>query len=208
MSRPRGARDADYELKRAALLRRVSARLGRRNETRPSLRQLAEAAEVTAPTLRHYFGGRDEIVAAVFAEHRRLGDRFIREAAEPVGGLEESVRSFLHNLLQGLQRGPLGEVFAVGFVEGLLNEKLGPACLASMIDPAVEALSHRLEIHQGRGEMRLASARNAALMLIAPLVVACHHQAQMFGAAGNPLDLNALAADMAEAFVRAYGPSN
>lgn len=207
MPRPRGARDADYELKRAALLRRVSARLARRNETRPSLRQLAEAADVTAPTLRHYFGGRDEIVAAVFAEHRRLGDRFIREAAEPAGDLRGSVGAFLTTLLQGLQRGPLGEVFAVGFLEGLLNEKLGPLCLSSMIDPAVDALSSRLAAHQARGEMRPGSARNAALMLIAPLVVAGHHQGQMFGAAANPLDLDLLVADMTEAFVRAYGTS-
>jgi AcrR family transcriptional regulator len=204
MPRPRGARDADYELKRAALLRRVSARLARRNDTRPSLRQLAEAAEVTAPTLRHYFGGRDEIVAAVFGEYRRLGERFIAEAAEPAGDLAMSVRAFLKDLLQGLQRGPLGEVLAVGFVEGLLNEKLGPVCLASMVDPAVEALARRLEAHQARGEMRPADTRHAALMLISPLLVAAHHQTQMFGAADNPLDFDALTEDMAAAFVRAY----
>jgi len=160
---------------------------------------------VAPPTLRHYFGGRDDIVAAVFAEYRRLGAAFINEAAIPKGALPESIRDFLGRLLRGLQHGPLGQIMAVGLVEGLMNEKLGPACLADVIDPAVDALALRLQTHQARGEMRPADARHAALMLIAPLLVAGHHQMQMFGRADRPLDLEALIEDMAAAFVRAYG---
>ena len=182
----------------------MSERLARRNETRPSLRQLAEAAEVTAPTLRHYFGGRDEIVQAVLLEYRRLGDGFIREAAEPKGGFDESVRHFLTSLIQGMQRGPVADLFAVGFVEGLMNEKLGPACLSSVVDPTVDALTQRLEAHQARGEMRPANARHAALILISPLLLASHHQIQMFGKAERPLDMPAMVEDLAAAFIRAF----
>jgi AcrR family transcriptional regulator len=205
--RPKGARDGDYDEKREALLRRMSERLARRNGTRPSLRQLAEAADVTAPTLRHYFGGRDEMVAAVFAESRRLGDGFIRAAAEPRGDFGESVRDALDSVLQGMQRGPLGDLFAVGFIEGLMNDRLGPACLANVVDPAVDAITQRLEAHQARGEMRPGNARHAALALISPLLIACLHQTQMSGQAERPLDLPALIEDLAIGFLRTYGTS-
>ena len=204
MPRPKGARDADYDEKRAALLRRMSIRLARRNETHPSLRQLAEAADVTAPTLRHYFGGRDKIVAAVLAEFRRLGEGFIREAAEPKGEFSESVRGFLWSLLQVLQMGPLGAVFAVALVEGLRNDQLGPVSLENVIDPTIDALTRRLEAHQARGEMRPANTRHAAMMLISPVLAANLHQIEMSGRAARPMDLDALAEDVARAFVQAF----
>jgi AcrR family transcriptional regulator len=184
----------------------MAVRLGRPNETRPSLRQLAAAAEVTVPTLRHYFGGRDEIVEAVLVRYRKLGEPFMREVAAPHGPFDESVRQFLHALTAGMERGRIADIFAMGFIEGLLNDRLGPACLQEVVDPAVDALTERLEAHQRLGEMKPGDARHAALMLIAPVLVGWHHQEQMFGRAIRPLDVPAFVDDLATAFVAAYRP--
>lgn len=204
MARPKGARDAAYEQKRALLLQRIALRLGRMNETRPSLRQLAAAAEVTVPTLRHYFGGRDQIVEAVLGRYREMGAPFIRDAAEPHGPFPDSIREFLQTLVRGMSRGRLGDIFAMGFVEGLLNDRLGPACLDALVDPAVDALTTRLQAHQQQGEMKPSDARHAALMLISPILVGWHHQEQMFGRHSRPLDIDVFVEDLASAFVLAY----
>lgn len=203
MPRPRGSRHADYAQKRSALLRKLAVRLGALNQTRPSLRQLAEAAEVSVPTLRHYFGGRDAMVEGVLAEYRAMGEPFMRDAAQPHGPFADSVREFLEALARGMSRGRLGDIFAMGFVEGLLNERLGPACLAELIDPALDALTVRLEAHQARGEMRAGDARHAALMLLAPMLLGWHHQEQMFGRTSSPLDMGRFLDDLAAAFVAA-----
>ena len=204
MPRPKGARGPDYSQKRALLLRRMSARLGRLNDTRPSLRQLAEAAEVTVPTLRHYFGARDDIIEAVLQEYRQMGEPFLRQAREPQGPFAESVEAFVQALVRGMERGRLGDLFAVVFVEGLLNERLGPSALAHVVDPAVDALAARLAAHQARGDMKPVNPRHAALMLIAPLLLAWHHQNQMFGHASRELDVQAFLKDLVEAFVTAH----
>ena len=206
MPRPKGARDADYPAKRSALLRKLSARLGRMDDTRPSLRQLAAASDVTVPTLRHYFGTREDLVEAVMAEYRRLGDPYIQLAAEPEGDLDHSLRAYLKNLAALLTGFPyLGDIFAIGFIEGMFHHKLGPACLNHLVDPTLGALQARLEAHQARGEVIEGNMRHGALMLISPLLVACHHQNQMFGRSLRPLDLDALVEDLASNFVRSYG---
>ncbi len=188
------------------MLRKLSARLGRVDDTRPSLRQLASAADVTVPTLRHYFGTREDLVEAVLAEYHHLGEPYIRLASEPQGPLGESLRAYLFHLLQILTGFPfLGDVFAIGFVEGMFHHKLGPACLSHLVDPTVEALETRLTAHQARGELIAGDMRHAALMLISPLLVACHHQHQLFGQRSRPLDFDAMVEDMASAFIRAYG---
>lgn len=208
MPRPKGARDADYSVKRSALLRKLSARLGRMDDTRPSLRQLAAASDVTVPTLRHYFGTREDIVEAVLAEYRRLGDPYIELGALPQGPLDHSIRAYLKNLTELLTSFPfLGDVFAIGFMEGMFSHRLGPACLSLLVDPTVEALEARLAAHQAQGEVIEGNMRYPALMLISPLVVACHHQNQMFGRQLRPLDLEELAEELACVFIRAYGVS-
>jgi hypothetical protein len=53
LPRTKGVKNADYEAKRRDLLERMLPRFARLDLERPSLRQLAVAAEVTAPTLQH-----------------------------------------------------------------------------------------------------------------------------------------------------------
>jgi AcrR family transcriptional regulator len=207
LARPKGARDADYDEKRTTLLERMIPRVMRREVTRPSLRQLAEAAEVTVPTLRHYFGSRAEVISAVMEAYLGQGTARLRALSEPDGDLDQSVRSFAHGLLAAVQAPRqvlLGDVFAVSLAEGLLDRNIGPSALAFIIDPSVDTLSRRLDAHISRGEMRNCDTRAASLMLLAPLLLATLHQNQMGGRTCNPLDLTAAADELCNAFVRAY----
>lgn len=208
MPRPKGARDADYAVKRSALLRKLSARLIQLDDTRPSLRQLAIAAGVTVPTLRHYFGDREDLVQAVLEEFYVRGERYVEQGSEPHGELDHSVRAFLTRLAEVLVQGPkLGDMIAIAFLEGFYSRRLGPAGLNAVIEPPLQAMEKRLAAHQARGELADVDVRYAALMLISPLVVACIHQKQMFGDQVRPLDFAALIESTTSSFTRAYCPA-
>lgn len=207
MPRPKGARDADYDEKRRALLRRMTERMMRREVARPSLRQLAESAGVSVPTLRHYFGDRAEVVEAMLEEYRRQGETRLAWVAQPQGPFASSIRQFAYAMIAGMTAPlpvRLGDVFAVGIAEGLLDAEIGPAALRNIVDPAVESCQARLESHIARGEMMPTDTRAAALMLLSPLLVAALHQDQMHGSQCNPMELYALADRVSDAFVRAY----
>jgi AcrR family transcriptional regulator len=212
LARTKGARNADYDAKRSELLARLLPRFVDRGQGRPSLRQFAAAAGVTMPTLRHYFGDRSDVVGAVLEEYRRLGETRLERVATPAGDFASSIRGFARDLVAGLQAqgGParLGDVFSASLSEGLADPEISPLALRYVLDPAVEALERRLNAHLERGEMRKADLRAAALTLIAPLLLAVLHQDQMQGASVRPVALHALADEVADAFIRAYGASN
>jgi len=205
LAKTKGARDADYAAKRAALLQRLRARLTRPDETRPSLRALAEAAGVSVATLRHYFGGRAEVLEAVMEGSAQEGRPYVDRAALPQGPFAESVRAWLREAAFGLRRTALGDLLAAGMAEGMLDGRLGPACVEHLLEPTLTALAERLRAHQAAGEMRPADPRHAALMLFAPLLLACQHQDQLGGRARRPLDLDAFMEAHARAFVEAFG---
>lgn len=207
LPRAKGVKNADYEEKRRELLERMLPRFARLDVERPSLRQLAAAAEVTAPTLQHYFGDRTGVIAALLDEYRRRGEPRLNAAAQAAGAFEGSVREFATSFVMGLQaRGNvrLGDMFAACLAESLADPQICPLALSNIVDPAIDALSRRLEGHIGRGEMRQADPRTAALVLLSPLLIAVLHQDQLGGRASRHIELPQLAQDVAEAFVRAY----
>jgi len=207
LSRPRGARDADYEAKRTLLLRRITTRLMRRETARPSFRQLAEAADVSAPTLRHYFGDRPKLMAAILEAYLEEGRRGLEAVAKPTGNLETSIRDYCAALLAAM-RAPrdvrLGDVFAVSIAEGLLDAEIGPSALRYIIDPSVEVLQKRLDAHVARGEMVTTDTRAAALFLLSPLLLAILHQDHLGGRDSSPVDLPGSFDSICAAFLRAY----
>lgn len=207
MSRPKGARDADYDAKRTGLLRRITARMMRRETARPSFRQLAEAGDVSVPTLRHYFGDRPALIGAILESYLETGRRGLDAVAEPTGSLETSIRDYCAALLAAM-RAPrevkLGDVFAVSIAEGLLDADVGPATLRHIIDPSVEVLRKRLDAHVARGEMIETDTRAAALFLISPLLLAILHQDHLGGRDTSPVDLPAAFESICAAFLRAY----
>src|SRR5690349_5848480 len=73
MARVKGSRNADYEKERARLLEAARLRLLAPDGAQASFRELAEAAEVSVATLRHYFGSRETLVMEVMADMHRRG---------------------------------------------------------------------------------------------------------------------------------------
>lgn len=207
MSRPKGARDADYEAKRVALLRRITGRIMRRQTPRPSFRQLAEAGDVSTPTLRHYFGDRPQLMAALLETYLEDGRPGLEAVARPTGPLETSIRDYCAALLAAM-RAPrdarLGDVFALSLAEGLLDPTIGPSALRYIVDPTVEVLSRRLAEHVARGEMIPTDTRAAALFLLSPLLVAILHQDHLGGRETSPVNLEATFDSLCAAFLRAY----
>ena len=207
MPRPKGVKNEGHEDKRRELLLRMLPRFIRRDVERPSLRQLAAAAGVSVPTLRHYFGGRSDVVAALLTEYRSMGEARLRQAAEPAGDLHASVRDFAHQFVRGMQaerQVRLGDMFAASLTEGLLDPAVSATVLQTILDPSIDALQARLGRHIEAGQMRQADTRAAALMLLSPLLVAVLHQDQLCGRNTHPLDLPTLADELASSFVRAY----
>ena len=207
MARTRGARNEAYEDKRAALLSALRARLRAPGST-PSLRELAVAAGVSVPTLKHYFVDREGIVRAVMEDELAGGAAPggpLEVASTPSGAFAESVRALLRHADGGFVHGGLTEAHGMGLAEGLSSPTLGPDYLRLALDPTIDAFAARLRAHQEAGEMRGdVDARAAAVQLLAPLVMARLHQDRLGGRASNPLDVAAMLDQQAEAFVRGY----
>lgn len=207
LPRAKGVKNADYESKRRELLDRMLPRFARLDVERPSLRQLAAAAEVTAPTLQHYFGDRTGVVAALLEEYRCRGEARLETVSKPNGAFAQSMRDFALSLVFGMQaqgQVRLGDVMAATLCEGLADPQISRLALNHIIDPAVDALVARLEEHAARGEIIDADLRAAALMLLSPLLLAVLHQDQMRGSESRRIELIALAEQVSAAFVRAY----
>lgn len=203
MARTKGAKNADHAERRAELLERLRGRLASRAGGPPSFRELAHAAGVSVATLTHHFGSRDGVIAAVLEQLGQDGRPFLSLAATPSGGLEQSLRDFLSFAAQGHRRG-VGDLHAIGLLEGTAHAAHGPAYLTHILEPVLNALEHRLAAHVERGEMRTTNLRHAALMLLSPLLLAQLHQDQLGGCGVRPLDLETMIDDQVAAFLRAY----
>ncbi|HKR86653.1 MAG TPA: TetR/AcrR family transcriptional regulator [Phenylobacterium sp.] len=207
MPRAKGVKNADYESKRRELLDRMLPRFARLDVERPSLRQLAAAAEVTAPTLQHYFGDRTGVVAALLEEYRCRGEARLETVSKANGAFAQSMRDFALSLVFGMQaqgQVRLGDVMAASLCEGLADPQISQLTLNHIIDPALDALVVRLEEHAARGEIIDSDLRAAALMLLSPLLLAVLHQDQMRGSERRRIELIGLAEQVSAAFVRAY----
>jgi AcrR family transcriptional regulator len=171
------------------------------------MRDLAAACSVSVPTLRHYFPRQQDLVAAVIAQQGRDGAPHLARMAEPAGDLEASVHGAVREVVAGFRHG-VGEVFALGLLEGLREEELGPGFLAHGLDPTLGTVARRLEAHIARGEMRPCDPRQAALSLLAPVLLACLHQMELGGARSAPMPLDDFAEAHAAAFLRGHAASS
>lgn len=204
MGRVEGSRNHTYEERRRSLLLRARTRLGQPGASGASLRQLAEACGVSLPTLRHYFPQRADLILAVLAEN--LGDgrphlAHISTAGQPFAA---SIREAVGYIAFGFDHG-LGEIHTVGLTEGLRDPVVGPGFVSLVLEPSIEALQRRLDVHVAAGEMRAVNTRHAALVLLSPVVLLMLHQRELGGAATHPTELRQFLDDQAEAFVKGYG---
>lgn len=204
MARTKGARSAHYLERRAELLERLRERLARADAPYPSFRELVEASGVGQTTLRHYFGGRDAVIAVVLGAWKERGAGIFQHLTQPSGSFEQSVFDALAFAVEGHRLDELRQLHRVGLAEGLRSSTLGPAVVDSLIEPMLGALAARLEAHVRRGEMRAVDIRGAALSLISPVLVAFLHQADLGGAAEHHFDIDGFVRQHAEGFIAAY----
>jgi AcrR family transcriptional regulator len=203
MARPQGARSEEYDLRRAALLDKIGAALRAHYPERPSLRELAAAAGVSQPTLRHYFGNRDGVIAAHLERFGGQGAPYLAHLRHRQGALAQSLRAAAGHIVTGLTLPGLATEQAAALGEGLAGG--GGHYIAHVLEPLVDAVRARLQAHIEAGEMRPADTRAVALQLVSPLFVAALHQLHLGGAVTHPLDIEALAEELADGLSRAYG---
>lgn len=204
MGRPTGHRNADFEQTRKTLLESLHRRLVQPDGARASVRELAAAAGVSVPTLRHYFGDREGIVRALLEDVHRHGEPYLLMVATgPLSDLRSSIAWFLRYLDEGFLHG-VAELHALGLGAGLRDDTLGPLYLEELVEPTLKAVEARLARHLAAGHLRPCDLRAAALSLVAPALFANLHQRALGGAATRPLSLALLIEEQTEAFVRAY----
>jgi len=204
MSRTSGSRNRNYDTKRLGLLTRLGPRLADLSQSRPSFREMAGAAGVSVPTLRHYFADRDGVVQAYLVWQGTESARvrpLVSTSDEPFA---QSIRRLLHGSSFGLKDMDRIRMHVVGLAEGLHNERVGPSYLQATLEPLLASVEQRLGLHVARGEMRVVDIRHAAVALVAPLLLAILHQRELGGSKVRSLDMERFLDDHAEGFVRAY----
>lgn len=211
MSRTPGSKNQDHDEARGALLGKVRARLLLPDGASASLRELARAADVSPPTLHHYFPTRDDLVAAVFARDHNDALPYLHHiAAGPLSPLSSSLREVLGYIVAGLQDSGLAELHALGLQVGLRSAALGPAYLNDVLEPSLLALEARLARHAARGDVDAGlldgdGLRLAALQLLGPILLAVLHQKELGGDRCRALAVDdALLDRHVAAFVRAW----
>ncbi|OQW59480.1 MAG: hypothetical protein A4S14_05865 [Proteobacteria bacterium SG_bin9] len=202
MTRAKGSRNRDYELRKLELAQKLRARLA--GAERPSYAELAAAACVTVPTLKHYFGDRDAVIRDVLAVHAPFGREHLERLAKPKGRFAQSVQAAADYIAEGLANTVVAELHAIGLSEGIGNDHVGPAYITEILEPAILALEALFQHHIQAGDMVKADTRVAALALISPLIVAHLHQKALGGNRSRPLDLKKYLKAHVAGFVRAY----
>lgn len=211
MARPVGARNAQFEQRRNALISKARERLSLQTGEPPSFRELALAAGVSVATLRHYFGSREALIKAVFAHYLEGGQRHLqraREIEDTEPDLETSLRDFLLRIVRGWTEGIVGPLHRIGLAEGLRHPGTALDYLQDVLEPTLQALETRLALHESRGDLIKGDMRHAALMLLSPLLLALLHQHDLGGTRCRPLALPALIDEHVKVFVRAYRPAD
>jgi len=210
MGRPPGARNDGFDARRRELARRALESLTK-HRGQASLRDMAREAEVSIPTLKHYFGDREGAVAEALRTAREGAEPHLQRTADPGRrGLKNSLETLAQELAVAWSVFGVGPMFAAGMVAGMFDGKTGPAYLDGVLEPTVLAIEARLRVHARRGEAALDpddehAVRTAALAFVSPLLVALLHQNQLFGRSCRPLDLDRFIATHVDGFVRAWG---
>jgi AcrR family transcriptional regulator len=207
MARTAGARNAQFEERRNALITKARSRLSMQGAEAPSFRELALAAGVSVATMRHYFGTRDGLIQAIFAQSLESGRRHLSSARAPQPAaidFESGLKSFLQRVVIGWTEGQVGALHRIGLAEGLRSPATALAYLADILEPTLQALEQRLRVDAERGVIVECDTRHAALMLLSPILLALLHQHDLGGTRCRPLAIPALIDEHVRVFARAY----
>ncbi len=207
MTRTVGARNAQFDERRSALIAKARERLSLQTGEPPSFRELALAAGVSVTTLRHYFGSREALIKAVFSYYLQTGQKHLDRARAPESAnvdLQASLQVFLSRVVVGWTQGFVGDLHRIGLSEGLRNPRTALDYLNDVLEPTLQALEQRLQNYAEQGVILDCDTRHAALMLLSPLLLALLHQHDLGGTRCRPLAIPALIDEHVKVFVRAY----
>jgi AcrR family transcriptional regulator len=190
MPRPAGARNHDFDEKRAALLDALTDFALSADLRRPSLRQFALAAHQSEPTLRHYFHDRQGLVVEILENIGRRATPLWAMVATPSGNPATAFEEYFRISEAGMKLGGFTRAHAFGLIEGLADEVAGQAYLEHVLEPALKAVSEKLRGTPGapKGDDAL---RAAALAALSPMLVMSLHQELLGGIKSAPIDSGA-----------------
>jgi AcrR family transcriptional regulator len=205
MGRPEGSRNEGYEEQREKLARAVLERLKEPDGPQASFREFARSADVTPPTLRHYFDNRDGAIRAALELALEDGKPYLEMTSEAeFGDVREALPSLVRFIVVGWRDFGVGAIHRAGIASGLNHGPLGPAYVNLILEPFLKALEERLQLHIARGELREMDVRQGALILIGPIVLGLLHQDELGGASCRELDVDELVQTTVDAFLRAW----
>ncbi|MFO0617667.1 MAG: hypothetical protein U0414_34050 [Polyangiaceae bacterium] len=176
-----------------------------------SLHDLAREADVSIPTIKHYFQDRSGALAAALREVPAEAHAYVASVADPGDmDLATSLTALATRLAHAWVAFGVGRLFTAGMSAGMHDRVAGPGYLEGVLEPTVRALEERLRVHARRGEADLDPAdeldvRTAALAFLSPLLVALLHQHALAGDTCRPLDVGAFVERHVARFTRAYG---
>ncbi|MGL5927400.1 MAG: hypothetical protein ACRCY8_00555 [Dermatophilaceae bacterium] len=190
MPRRRGSRNHDYDRSRRTLTRVLAPHLVDELGRPSTLKALATAAEVSVPTLRHYFGDREGVVRAVLLGVQEDSRQYLQQIVDSPGDDADHVLvTMLIGVVDAWQQHGFGRLFSSALSLGLEDPALGPAVVAQVLEPlltAVEALLARLAQD---ATLPVHDSRAAALSLLGPTLLVLAHQDSLGGAEHHPIDV-------------------
>lgn len=200
--RPKGSKDPDYEDKRRDLVDRLTEACLADPHRHLSVRQMAAACGVSAPTLNHYFGDRRGIVFAVLEQAWKNAAGFIEQSRQPAESLPGWIERELQQFLLAFSRFGLDRLNAWGINEGLADREAGPIYLRFFLEPTLQAAEDGLRQYQKLGDIGGdVDLRHAALALYSPCLVLFLHQNALGGDTFRPADIEGFIEAHAKRFV-------
>jgi AcrR family transcriptional regulator len=187
MARTSGARNYDFDSKRAALLDVLTDFALNGDLHRPSLRQFALAASLSEPTLRHYFTDRQGLVVAILETLGQRRNVVWGSLPGPAPGPAEALQVYFRASLNGMREGSFVRAHAFGLVEGAACPRAGRAYLDHVLEPALDTISQMLETAPG-GPREPDKLRAAAFAALSPVLIISLHQDLLGGRAVAPFD--------------------
>ena len=175
MTRPAGARNKDFSVKRQALLNKLTDFALNSDLRRPSLRQFASAAGASEPTLRNYFSDRKGLVLAILEEIGRRGSDIWQLAATPSKDISNAVEEYFRISEAGMLHGGFIRAHAFGIIEGVADLDVGAGYLMHVLNPALKAIEDKMRGTPGAagGDQDL---RSTAFAILSPMLVLSLHQ--------------------------------
>ena len=206
MGRPKGSRSQGYQQRREELARRVFDTIVEDGST--SLRAMAERTDVSRPTLRHYFGSREGAVQAALESAAALGHPLEEQLANlPLHTAERTLHEALDTVVEGWRGSGLGNIHRVGLKVGLEDAKTAQTYLADVLEPLLQAMERLLDRLVEADLLAPHDARQGALALLSPVVMALLHQDGLGGAQVRPLVIDSTSRCIVDAWCRAHAPA-